>query len=330
MKHLESYKIFEAKKSNKEEFIKKAREIHGDKYDYSKVDYKSGDIKVNIICPEHGIFNQSPYSHLSGSGCPKCGRERIKNFFLGDIKNFIDGAKKIHGDKYDYSKGVYKGSLNKLEIGCPIHGSFHQSPNSHLSGSGCPKCSKEAKERGLVPGYRRKYSSDDFISKAKEIHGDKYDYSNIDYKGIDNYIDIICHKHGSFSQTGSSHLYGKAGCPICRESNGEKNVAKTLDELGIEYRRNYTFKDCKGLKNKLPFDFYIPSLNLCIEYDGLQHYQPVNRFGGEERLKYQQQCDDIKTNYCKDKGIKLLRITYKVKGYQNIFNHVKDYLDSIK
>ena len=126
-----------SKKLTTEEFIKRAEEIHGKgKYDYSRVEYKNNYTKITIICPIHGEFEQRPNSHLSGYGCPNCSNERKRS----NTEEFIRKAREVHGDKYDYSKVVYKGALIKVTIICPIHREFEQRPNDHLRGKGCAKC----------------------------------------------------------------------------------------------------------------------------------------------------------------------------------------------
>ena len=130
-----------------EEFIEKAQKVHQNKYDYSKVNYVNTSTKVCIICKEHGEFWQKPNSHLSGQGCPKCGKEQTSKAAKLTTEQFISKARKIHGDKYDYSKTNYDGCKEKLYIVCHEkdkfgneHGGFWQTSNDHLSGCGCPKC----------------------------------------------------------------------------------------------------------------------------------------------------------------------------------------------
>lgn len=130
------------KKLTIEEFTRRAREIHGDCYDYSKVEYKGNKVKVCIICPIHGEFWQKPNDHLMGHGCPECSGKNQK-----DTERFIQDARKVHGDRYDYSKVDYKNSKTKICIICPIHGEFWQSPNVHLKGSGCRKCYAELRKK---------------------------------------------------------------------------------------------------------------------------------------------------------------------------------------
>jgi len=179
-------------------FIEKARRIHGDKYNYSKVEYKNCSTKVCIICYKHGEFWQTPNKHLCGCGCPKCaGKGKNKDYFL-------EKAKEIHGDKYDYSKVEYVNWNTKVCIICPKHGEFWQSPEKHISQKHqCPKCSN-----------RVKLTNDEFIDRAKQVHGDKYDYSKVKYINCDTKVCIICPEHGEFFQSPSLHLFG-CNCPKC-------------------------------------------------------------------------------------------------------------------
>ena len=131
------------KKKTREEFIKETTEKHGDKYDYSKVDYVNNYTKICIICPEHGEFLQTPSNHLSGQGCPKCKADKTRERLILSKEGFIKKARLVHGNKYDYSKVEYVNNRTKVCIICPEHGEFWQTPNHHLSGCGCPKCGIE-------------------------------------------------------------------------------------------------------------------------------------------------------------------------------------------
>lgn len=184
------------------DFIEKAKKIHGVKYDYSLVNYKNAKTKVSIICKKHGVFWQTPNSHLNGCGCRKCFYEKhaLKAKYNKNI--FIKKAKKVHGDKYDYSLVDYRNIKTKVEIICPLHGKFKQTPNCHLNGNGCPKCSEFSLQ-----------STKSFIAKAIKFHGNKYDYSKTNYKGSKEKILIICPIHGIFWQIASDHL--RSGCPKC-------------------------------------------------------------------------------------------------------------------
>jgi len=291
------------KKLTQKEFIEKAKQIHGNKYNYNLVKYKNNKTKVKIICPKHGMFEQTPNKHLSWQGCIICSGS-IKLTF----KEFINKAKQIHGNKYDYSLVDYKNNKTKIKIICPKHGIFEQIPNAHLNGQGCIICSG-----------RFNYTTKEFIEKAKVVHGDKYDYSLVDYKNNYTKVKIICPKHGIFEQSFKQHISLKHGCPICNESKGERVVAKYLNSKNIQYIREHRFNDCVN-KQPLPFDFYLPNKNILIEFDGKQHYEPVKFFGGEKGLKYRQQNDTIKTEYCMSNNIKLIRINY-IKDVINILDN---------
>ena len=191
-------KCYGTPKSTTEEFIKKAKEIYGDRYDYSKVEYKGNKEKVCIICPEHGEWWMSPNNHLRGHRCPGCyGTPKHTN------DEFIKMARDVHGDKYDYSKVEYDGLKNNVCIICPTHGEFWQSPNSHLNGAGCPTCSGTL--RITLPI---------FLERCAETHNGKYDYSKVLFDDLDDFVTIICPEHGKFEQRAKVHYRGY-GCPIC-------------------------------------------------------------------------------------------------------------------
>lgn len=210
------------KRITTEDFIKRAREVHGNKYDYSKTIYKTSSEKVTITCPTHGDFDQLPHNHLKGDGCLKCRVDLSRS----STEEFIQKARKIHSDKYDYSKVNYIGSKSPVTIICPIHGEFQQIPNNHLRGAICYKCSLEKKMTPI----------NEFLEKAKKVHDNKYDYTNSIYSGIDHNITINCPTHGEFSIKASSHLAGK-GCPECEIDNKtEEYIKRAIKVHGTKYR----------------------------------------------------------------------------------------------
>lgn len=277
-------------------FIEKAKKVHGNKYDYSLVNYTQSKNKIKIICPEHGLFEQRASGHLSGYGCSKCSHKKQAL----SINDFIEKAKKVHGDKYDYSNSVYLNYDTKIKIICSEHGVFEQTPNNHLKGGHCENCSFIKRRHNFI-----------FIEKAKKVHGDKYDYSLVNYITSHIKIDINCEKHGVFKQTPHNHLKGH-GCPACNQSKGEEKVSEFLKSKNIIFLPQHRFKDCVD-KIPLPFDFYLPDYNTCIEFNGIQHYKPKEYFGGEDGFKNQQKKDKIKSQYCKEKNITLLIIKYNEK-----------------
>ena len=202
-----------------ETFIKKSKLRHGDLYDYSKVDYIDSKTKVCIICKKHGEFWQLPSSHIRGYGCPKCGNHNRGSKKRFDTNGFIEKARAVHGDRYDYSKVEYVNSKTKVCITCPEHGEFWQLPMSHLiQKSGCPKCA------GMD------CTTEDFIKKAREVHGDEYDYSLTKYEKAHKKVCITCREHGEFWQTPSKHLLGQ-GCKKCSDAKKSLVEKLTTDEF---------------------------------------------------------------------------------------------------
>ena len=276
---------------SKDEFIRDCKLIHGEKYDYSLVEYTNNKTKVKIICPTHGVFEQRPINHLYGQSCSTCSNSLTTEEFLSNAKN-------VHGDKYDYSLVEYKNYVTKVKIICPTHGVFEQTPNNHLKGNLCYKCV-----------FTHKKTTEEFVINAKNVHGDKYDYSLVEYKNSSSKVRIICPTHGIFEQRPNDHLNGN-GCPSCKISKGESNIKMILDSNNIEYVQQYKFDGCRYIK-PLPFDFYLPQLNTCIEYDGIQHFEPIVFFGGKRGLSIRKRMDEIKNKYCLDNNIILIRINYK-------------------
>lgn len=304
-------------KSNTEDFVKKAKSIHGEKYDYSKVEYVNARTKVCIICPEHGEFYQIPNSHLNGEGCKLCVKP------IHDTESFIEKAKNIHGDKYDYSKVKYVDYNTKVCIICPIHGEFYQSTSDHLKTNGCARC-----------GGVAKLTTEEFVKKAKEVHGDKYDYSKVNYIDANTKVCIICPVHGEFYQTPSSHVNLGRNCPVCNESRLENEIAQLLDEYGIEYERQKRFKWLRWQS----LDFYLPLYQIGIECQGKQHFEPIDFFGGDTHFEYVKKLDIVKNSSCRDNNINLLYYTnvenVKKDNYiiykDNLFNDKQKLMEEIK
>lgn len=287
-------------------FIKKARGIHGDIYDYSLVKYKNSESKIKIICKTHGVFEQEAHGHLRGFGCRMCysDNKRITH------DEFLEKAKMIHGDRYDYNLSAYTTNRTYIDIICKKHGVFKQKPSNHLTGHGCEKCASD----------ERRVSFSEFIDRSVKIHGECYDYSLVDLITTFIKVDIICKDHGVFSQYPISHMSG-AGCPSCRRSKGEKRVSDYLVQNNITFETQKKFNNCICI-SYLFFDFYIPSLNLCIEYDGRQHSEITFFSKTQDKLNSIKNRDKIKEDYCDENGIKLLRISYKDFNLtEKILNH---------
>lgn len=275
-----------SKRLTTEEFIEKANRVHNNKYTYEKAHYINTGTKLCITCPEHGDFWQVPNNHLLGAGCPKCAGK------YNDLEFFIERARKVHGDKYDYSKAEYKGSNTKLCIICPEHGKFWQTPSGHMLGQGCPICAGRYMDTKL------------FIERSTEVHNGKYDYSLVDYKGATEKVKIICPRHGIFEQVASSHLWGN-GCPICNQSHLENYVMRVLKSQKIKFETQKAF-EWMTFRGKMHLDFFLPEQGIAIECQGEQHFVPSEFFGGEEVFIDNQARDKAKRDLCEAHGIKML------------------------
>ena len=274
-------------------FISEAKKVHGDKYDYSKVEYVNAKTKVCIIHPKYGEFWQLPYNHLNGQDCyleraNKVWKTRGKQTTV----NFIEKARDVHGDKYDYSKVGYVNAKTKVCIICPEHGEFWQLPYSHLNGCGCPTCGK------IKLRNKFQLSTDEFIEKARQIHGDKYDYSKVEYVNYKTKVEIVCPKHGSFWQSPICHFKCE-GCPTCK---GELSVSK--QEVGLVQYAKSVYNSVINLNDRqiispLELDMYFPFEYIAIEYDGL-YWHSSKKIDKNYHL--------MKTELCEKQGIRLIHI----------------------
>src|SRR5574344_275275 len=279
---------------------------------YKKTSYEEKEkTTIEYICESCGKKTHMKLLTFLEKGkndllCKKCsaskGRSHVTTKRL-TTEQFIEKAKKIWGDEYDYSLVDYKNGKTKIKIKCSRCGNiFEQRPNDHLNGHGC-RC-------------RNEVSKEEFVRRAKEINGDAYDYSISEYKNYETKIKIKCNKCGNiFEQRPTDHINGKQGCPHCSQSKGEKTIAGILNSKGINYIAQYSFNECRD-EHVLPFDFYLPDYNIVIEYQGVQHYRPI-RFSkeiskekAEDNLINQKKRDEIKRKYCLNNGIKEIEIPY--------------------
>ena len=292
-----------------EDFIKKAQEIHGDTYDYSETEYVKYKAKIKVICREHGEFWIDVGHHLHGQGCQVCRYIKSAAGRRRPLEKVIELANKVHNSKYDYSLITeYKNDRVKYPIICPKHGVFHQTMNNHIFWKEkCPQCAIEQQAED------RKYTTEDFILKAIETHGEKYDYSKVEYVDSKTNVCIICPKHGEFWQIPRNHLHGQ-GCPICKESKLEMEICQFLEENNIDFIRQFK---CDWLKRQT-LDFYLPQYNAAIECQGKQHF--IDDGFGEFELTIKR--DETKRELCETHNVKLLyysnlNINYPYKVYEN-------------
>lgn len=218
--------FYDKNRNNSDGFIAKAKCVHGDVYDYTKVNYKSAKTAIIIICREHGEFAQKPFNHIAGTGCPKCYEETCIN----TTSKFIEKAISVHGDKYDYKLSVYIDDDHKIAIICKIHGPYYQRKRNHINGAGCEECAKQSCA----------LTTEEFIEKAVRIHGDKYDYTYSKYVGSFDNIKINCKMHGIFEQMPSNHLKG-AGCKDCIISNSRSTIESFIEKANLKHSNKYDY-----------------------------------------------------------------------------------------
>jgi very-short-patch-repair endonuclease len=311
-------KVESARKLTHDEFIQKAKNKHGERYDYSESIYLGMDKDFVYKCKKHGTVSQRPFDHLNTGGCNKCGIEQRQKGRTKSKEQFIKEAVKLHGKKYDYSLVNYQTALIPIKIKCLKHNLiFEQTPANHLFGQNCPECGKESKNEKNTKTIEK------FIREANIIHNNFYDYSKTMYRNHKEEITISCPTHGDFIQKPMRHMQG-VGCPSCTSSKGELKIRNYLQKNNIQYKQEKNFKGCRD-RGLLRFDFYLPNYNLCIEYDGEQHFMESEAFHkGGESLENTQRKDQIKNEYCKNNNINLLRIPYWEKD--NIENILQEYL----
>lgn len=355
-----------------QEFIEKSHKVHNNLYDYPTQKFEGVTSFVRIICSKHGEFVQKGSSHLNGNGCKKCGREKTSKKTVLSLEQFKDRASKVHNNKYDYTKSrQFKNNKDKIKVICPEHGMFSQTVNNHLNGSGCYECGNKRRSlKGrrswdevylkLKKIHGEKYIFDkssytkvsdkinvhckvhnyDFdiivssllngqgcyhcginkivhflksdwdstFKKIKKVHGNRYSYNIETFDGRKKPMEIICDKHGVFTQEPSVHMDGH-GCPNCNSSIGENFISLFLKNNKITFETQKTFKGLK-MKRKLKVDFYIEKYNLVIEYNGRQHYEPVETFDGKRGLLRTQKSDNIKKQFCNNNNINFEVIRY--------------------
>ena len=297
-------------------FLERAELVHHNRYVYQKDSYVNYTTKMIMYCDEHGFFEQTPHSHISmKTGCPKCGvlNTTKKNQIGWEAVHDLFLA--AHGNKYEYDQSTFADVSSKMKIKCTLHGWFTQKPFVHYGGSGCIKCAFTEN------GEQRQINFDEFVSRSIQKHGNKYKYTKNNYTDIFTPIEIECPKHGFFYQSPRNHYRG-SGCHKCISSRGETLVRVILEQQNIKFEEQKTFADLTH-KNKLRCDFYLPDYNTVIEYNGLQHYEPISIFGGIEALIQTQNRDVIKYNYLEANNINLVIIRY---DNNNVYEYLIDQL----
>lgn len=277
-------------KMESESVINRMLDIHRYKYSYespNKILRSTDKIKL-IDNKTNDIFLYRVDKHLQGMRPNKV----TLNYFK------IKGSE-AHSNKYDYSLVEFDGNKDKVRIICQDHGEFIQSVSNHINcGDGCPECAGNGR-----------WDSESLIAEFNKVHFNRYSYSSMNFTTVANKIEIICQYHGIFTQNVNKHLSGQ-GCKFCNtKSVGEEYIKSYLDINEIEYIRQHGFDTCRHI-NKLNFDFYLPEYNMCVEFDGIQHFRPVKDFGGKKGFEDGKLRDVCKNKWCEENKVKLLRIKY--------------------
>lgn len=281
-----------------------------DRYDFSRAVYtKALSPITGIVCPKHGVFQQySAQLRKNGAGCPSCGEERRVQSRRMRPEDFVAQACQIHGNVYDYSKTCYVNMKTKVTVSCKEHGPFLISPIKHLHDmQGCPSCGEAKRGRrltdvnvgALAAATSKIKHAALFVSRAIEVHGGLYDYSQVDYNGVKQPVTILCKKHGAFQQRPEKHLYEAQGCPRCgQKSSGEEEVSKFLAGMVTIDARN------RALIAPRELDIYMPDQQLAVEYCGMYWHS----VGAQEDIA-KQKCRHVeKYQLCKDAGVRLITL----------------------
>lgn len=236
-------------------FIESANRVHGNRYDYSEVNYVNNHTKIVVICNIHGSWLVRPNDHTSSrSGCPSCSKleSRMTN------STFVISARKVHKDKYDYSFVEVVDYVTDVGIICKTHGIFHQSPKNHIANRhGCFRCYCDSNRDTVLQ----------FAAKSRKIHGDsKYDYSAVEYVNTLTPVIIICSLHGQFIQSPHNHLNKSHGCPRCAVSNTSTSEQEWLNCCNVPNTNRQVLIWCNGKRMKV--DGFDPNTNTVYEFYG--------------------------------------------------------------
>lgn len=301
-------------KTNPESFKSEMKKIYGRKLKFKIPNKITKDTQITAICKHHGEITHSVGYFKSGKGCEYCSGK--KTYW----PDFIKLARKVHGDKYDYSQTeIPKRNADKITIICPEHGQFRQFAWLHLSGSGCPECV------GYPNKKTREQRENEFIQKARDLFGDKFDYSKVHYVNNDTNVTLTCKEHHiEFETSPDTHLRGSGACPMCTRSIGEAKIYGYLSRHKIKFFTQHKIEHNNPLckRQYLVVDFYIPEYNVVIEYNGKQHYQHVEFFHSDGfTLEDQKIRDNTLVDILTSKGIRLLTIKYnKIDEIDDILN----------
>ena len=278
-------------------------------------EYNNANTKLLHYCTIHNFYwETTPQSILEGHGCPKCNSEKISKKNTMSHQWYVDELKKNNPTTIAVEQ--YINMRTPILHKCLIHNlEWITTPSSTLQGCGCIKCKGEKISNNFLKSHEQ------YVEELKEINPNIVVLEQ--YLGANIPILHKCLKDGNEWYVSPSSILNGYGCPQCRETKGERRIRIYLDKHHITYKYQQLFDDCIDIK-PLPFDFYLSDYNIAIEYDGKQHFEPVEHFGGKEGYEYTIRHDKIKTEYCKNNGILLLRIPYF--KYNNIEEELNNFL----
>lgn len=264
-----------AQKLTQEDFIKKAKEIHEEKYDYSKVKYCDQKSKVCIICPKHGEFWITPNNHTNKThpqGCKHCGVEKRNNSQRKTTEEFIEQANIVHNNKYLYDDVIYNNNQEHITIICPVHGRFKIRPVDHLRGKGCRQCANILlKEKHLM-------SVDEFIKKCDEKFGNKFTIKTDGYIGQESVVEVECPYHGLFNIKAKYFIKNKFGCPQCAKDERclkkRKELNAFINESNEIHNRKYDYSKVEYKNNRTKVCI------ICPEHGEFQQ-TPIKHLAGQ-------------------------------------------------
>ena len=313
-----------AKKLTQEEFLKQIYDIHGTKIDFSNAVYANDSTKIECKCNICGHVWYATPNNLKGclnrkpKGCPKCSHKSDKY----TLEEWLNKAHNVWGDSYDLSLiHDYNGQNQKMPIICKKHGIKYITSRHFLNGHGCNECAIEKNK------IEKRKTFQEFAKEMNSIFGDKYIFHEDTYVNSHTDIKITCPIHGDFNKTPHELLSKKSGCPKCKQSKLENEVEIELLKNGI----NFEYRDRPKWLEGLELDFYIKSKNVAIECQGIQHYEPVEQFGGKKEFKNTVERDTRKAKLCEENGIKLFYFTHyaNINEEGNIYKNKDKLLEEI-
>lgn len=278
------------KKMTNEEFLEKVYNKVKDEYTFLEPYIKS-NIKIKVkhnICGN--IYPVAPVYFLQGTRCPYCYSTPKK-----DTETFKKEMYEKYGNRYTIL-GEYIDNKTKIKVRCNVCGYEYLVKPYHIlcNGKECAKC-KGVKKKTTI----------EFSEEVNNLTNGEYELLS-EYTNNKAYVILLHHICNETYQVKPNVFLNGRRCPICDESKGETVVRLWLEDNNIKFTKQYPFEDCKDIR-VLPFDFYLNDMNICIEYDGIQHYDKDTFYGDYETIKLH---DNIKTKYCEDNNIKLIRIPY--------------------